>query len=635
MQSAFTNRSSQPSTARSGARSSKFRFEQLEDRLTPAASLWTDLLDYRPGATAYISGAGFEAGESIQLQVLHQDGNNSGAGHTPWIVTDGGEGDLDGQADGSFTASWYVNPDDSLDATFDATATGLSSGLFAATTFTDSNAGSVMTTDVNGAINGNTDYGSREDIYLWGKDFEANADYWVRVIQPGDGNPVLGSSITAAIHTNANGEFFGFHLWANVIKTSDGSQGFDWSVNGGGVYKVEVSSDSTYQHVKTDNFKVAHPVPPAASISGIKFEDFNGNGVRDDGDTGIGGVTIYIDANHSGSLDPDETSIVTDIDGSFSFTGLSAGTYNIQEILPAHWIQTLGVGEVTVADGEVVTGQDFGNFELFNVSGMKFYDQNTNGVNDDGKAIAGWTINLLVDANGNGIQDDGEVILSALTDSSGHYSFEDLGPLPNGAYLLSESITSLPGNWVQTAAPDETITAVSGVNYENEDYGNVQIGAGGGHTIGFWSNKNGQKLLTDADFDFLNSLNLRDNSGANKDFTGSLAQKKAALNTWLLNAKATNMAYMLSAQLVAMQLNVRHGFVDANALLYAPTLGSSNANGFITVSALMMEANALLATNSSGSNLVIDSSSPLRGYAGLLKTTLDDANNNLNFVVVW
>ena len=37
-----------------------------------------------------------------------------------------------------------------------------------------------------------------------------------------------------------------------------------------------------------------------------------------------------------------------------------------------------------------------------------------------------------------------------------------------------------------------------------------------------------------------------------------LGQNKTALHDWLLNANATNMAYMLSAQLAAMELNVRH-----------------------------------------------------------------------------
>ena len=36
------------------------------------ATVVTDKLDYPPGGTAYITGAGFDPGESVSLQVLHK-----------------------------------------------------------------------------------------------------------------------------------------------------------------------------------------------------------------------------------------------------------------------------------------------------------------------------------------------------------------------------------------------------------------------------------------------------------------------------------------------------------------------------------------------------------------------------------
>jgi hypothetical protein len=58
----------------------------------------------------------------------------------------------------------------------------------------------------------------------------------------------------------------------------------------------------------------------------------------------------------------------------------------------------------------------------------------------------------------------------------------------------------------------------------------------------------------------------------------------------LLGATATNMAYMLSAQLAAMLLNVEPGFVSGNPLVYAPGTNSANSLGFATVNDLMSEA---------------------------------------------
>ncbi|WP_310650314.1 DUF5801 repeats-in-toxin domain-containing protein [Pseudomonas asiatica] len=71
---------------------------------------------------------------------------SSGEGHTPWYVTDGGAGDLDGEVNGSITTSWYVNPDDSAGATFLLSATaagadqvfGSADDVRATASFTDS-----------------------------------------------------------------------------------------------------------------------------------------------------------------------------------------------------------------------------------------------------------------------------------------------------------------------------------------------------------------------------------------------------------------------------------------------------------------------------------------------------------------
>jgi protocatechuate 3,4-dioxygenase beta subunit len=105
------------------------------------AALTTDLDDYPPGATAIITGENFDPGETIELQVLHTDDiPNTGGGHDPWQVTDGGAGDLDGVVDGNFQTTWYVNPDDSADSAFELTATGLSSGETATYHFTDAGA---------------------------------------------------------------------------------------------------------------------------------------------------------------------------------------------------------------------------------------------------------------------------------------------------------------------------------------------------------------------------------------------------------------------------------------------------------------------------------------------------------------
>src|SRR6266542_1138525 len=107
-----------------------------------AATVTTDKGDYPPGDTAYITASGFQAGETVQFQVLHADGTPStGEDHQPWYVADGSADDLDGVVDGNIQTTWHVCEDDCVGSTLELTAIG--SDLVATTTFTD---------DINGNL---------------------------------------------------------------------------------------------------------------------------------------------------------------------------------------------------------------------------------------------------------------------------------------------------------------------------------------------------------------------------------------------------------------------------------------------------------------------------------------------------
>jgi hypothetical protein len=102
----------------------------------------------------------------------------------------------------------------------------------------------------------------------------------------------------------------------------------------------------------------------AGTLVGVKFEDLNGNGVRDGGEPGVQGVTIFIDTDKDGVLDADERSTVTDANGNYKFFGVSLGTHQIDEVVPAGSTQTTGAFEtVTIAStGQIVTVDPIGNF---------------------------------------------------------------------------------------------------------------------------------------------------------------------------------------------------------------------------------------------------------------------------------
>src|SRR5215208_5209050 len=234
----------------------------------------------------------------------------------------------------------------------------------------------------------------------------------------------------------------------------------------------------------------------------------------------------------------------------------------------------------------------------------KYYDANANGQYDTGETyLTGWKFRIhdhidwvrYTPAN---------MILDAST--------------PLNTYYVSEYMP-LQSNWIETDPSTGDIdtagsievppvpatgTRVQQITLNNGDdetlqFGNVCLGSGGGLTMGFWSNNNGKKLYGADDNALLVSLNLIKNTA--KKNSGLLYGEAfdpsgfSNYSGWLLKAESTNMAYMLSAQLSAMELNVFNGKVTANRMIYAPGATSANSAGFATIQAVMADANADLA----------------------------------------
>src|SRR5580765_5283610 len=114
------------------------------------ATIATDQPDYPPGFTVIITGAGWQPGETVTLQVVHQDPtlDNSEPAHQPWTVTADGSGNV--------SSSWYVPTDqDELGATLLLTANGENSGSHAEAIFTDAVATiTAISPSASGSTNG-------------------------------------------------------------------------------------------------------------------------------------------------------------------------------------------------------------------------------------------------------------------------------------------------------------------------------------------------------------------------------------------------------------------------------------------------------------------------------------------------
>jgi hypothetical protein len=238
----------------------------------------------------------------------------------------------------------------------------------------------------------------------------------------------------------------------------------------------------------------------------------------------------------------------------------------------------------------------------------KYYDANANGQLDAGEVfLAGWRFNIHDGINLN------------------RYTPITLVVAPD-TYTVTEYMPN-ETNWINTDPGAGTLaksTTLASGNSRTLNFGNVCLGPGGGLTLGFWSNKNGQKQFGSDDLALMVSLNLRNANG-----TAFNPGDYTTFRTWLLSANATNMAYMLSAQLAAMELNVLNGNVTGSSIVYVPGL-PGYPTGFLTVNQLMTAADTELGLH--GNTTSGTPGDVSRAYQEALKNGLDRGNNNLNFV---
>ncbi|RYG24288.1 hypothetical protein EON82_11245 [bacterium] len=272
---------------------------------------------------------------------------------------------------------------------------------------------------------------------------------------------------------------------------------------------------------------------------------------------------------------------------------------------------------------------------IADLSVLKYYDANADGKYTSGESfLTGWKVNIQ---DGMNIDRFTPVAMKLDPDT---YTVSEYAPIELNWFATGAQIKFTDNSIFYQGAGPVLVTLANGDN-DTVKFGNLCVGGGGGLTLGFWSNKNGQKIVTGsttgntfiaADQNLLRSLNLRNGNGTylyTGTFVAPVAQNisYATFNTWILGANATNMANMLSAQLAAMELNVLNGKVNGASLIYAPGTTSANGLGFATVNAVMAEAVTSLAAN----NLTL-SGHPERAHQEALKNALDKANNNKNFV---
>jgi len=223
------------------------------------------------------------------------------------------------------------------------------------------------------------------------------------------------------------------------------------------------------------------PNGASATITGTKYIDMNGNGVRDEGEPILPGWTIILE----GVNVIFEGSSITDPNGLFSFSGnVTQGQYQLSEEQQVGWTQTAPVssffdvfveldGTYRVFDGprgeneeNEVFVTDFGNFQDAVFAGYKWNDADGDGEwQDEGEnsesALEGWEIKAA----------KGEEVRTAETDEDGFYEFT-FGSGDVGEWTISETPQE---GWYQTLPAESgtyTFNVTSGAAEENKNFGN-------------------------------------------------------------------------------------------------------------------------------------------------------------------
>ena len=381
-------------------------------------------------------------------------------------------------------------------------------------------------------------------------------------------------------------------------------------------------------------------------FQGEKYHDRNGNGMRDPDEPGLEGFVFQAKLIR-GDGEVGEWTVVSGPGGTWESPEMREGsTYTVSEVLDGFpgWEQTEPAGGIgysgIVSDNLRLR---FGNIRIASLAGRKFYDRDHDGKISERDALATGLagISIAVEVRWNGGTPTTETILTA---PDGTWS--TLGRYREGSTFAVREV--VPSGWIRLFPLSDWTGTIGSeqwpIDVDNAVHGldflNVRLGAGGGLTIGFWSNKNGNWVLANGKFSldsnlaFLRSLNLVDANGQAFNPT-TIAQ----WNSWLLNATAKNMSYALSVQLAAMELNVRLapvrlsngsvvGGVSSSSIVWAPFTMSGGSTGYATIGDLMAEANTFLGIYPS-----VPSGHPMRARAEALKNALDNANNNRSFVL--
>ncbi len=192
------------------------------------------------------------------------------------------------------------------------------------------------------------------------------------------------------------------------------------------------------------------------SITGLVFDDKNGNGIQE-ADEGVRvGTPVFLDQNGDRIRNPGEPSTSSDADGAYSFTDLGPGLLYAAPESPSQLftITTLSGAPLATESGSDLTLADLGVFRNVSLYGQVFSDNNGDGIRDhhNDPFVSGALVQL-------DLNNDGTVDRTATTDDVGYYEFRYISP---GTHRLTPVLAADEILTTPEGSGGFTITTVSG-----------------------------------------------------------------------------------------------------------------------------------------------------------------------------
>jgi len=177
------------------------------------------------------------------------------------------------------------------------------------------------------------------------------------------------------------------------------------------------------------------------SVSGFVWEDLDGDGQWDNGESELQGWRVFVDFNLDGELTSDERWTVTNASGEWRIDELSDGSYSIREVPQSNWRRTYPGGEaghpVGLVPGQEIGDLNFGNQHLLpSIFGVVWEDLDGDGKQDPGEpGLDDILVSVYIDDGDGVFEPDGDdaVGASQLSVDGGTYNLPKLGA---GKYWL-------------------------------------------------------------------------------------------------------------------------------------------------------------------------------------------------------